>query len=104
MPDWSAVLELIRDLPALWSDPDARPEDRRALTEASFESADALGAHVAWRRVRSRHAVPTRVSPPRDASSLPLPSVGLPWRQHTEAAAIPEDGGGSDAGCYAGTS
>ena len=38
------MVELIRDLPALWSDPDARPEDRRALAEASFESVHVLGA------------------------------------------------------------
>ena len=43
-PDWSEVVKLVRDLPALWSDPDANPEDRRALAEASFESVDALGA------------------------------------------------------------
>jgi DNA invertase Pin-like site-specific DNA recombinase len=43
-PDWSEVVELVRELPALWSDADARPEDRRALAVASFESVDALGA------------------------------------------------------------
>lgn len=43
-PEWSEVIGLIRDLPALWRDPDARPEDRRALAEEAFESIDALGA------------------------------------------------------------
>lgn len=43
-PDWSEVLALVRDLPALWADPDARAEDRRALAEAAFASIDALGA------------------------------------------------------------
>lgn len=43
-PDWAEVLALVQALPALWSDPDARPEDRRALAEAAFTSIDALGA------------------------------------------------------------
>jgi hypothetical protein len=43
-PQWSEILGLVRDLPALWRDPDARPQDRRGLAEAAFESIDALGA------------------------------------------------------------
>jgi hypothetical protein len=42
--DWPEILELVRNLPALWSDPDARPEDRRELATAAFSSIDALGA------------------------------------------------------------
>ena len=44
IPAWPEVLELLRDLPAMWADPDARAEDRRALAEAAFVSIDALGA------------------------------------------------------------
>ncbi len=42
--DWSEILKLVRNLPALWSDPDAQPEDRRELATAAFSSIDALGA------------------------------------------------------------
>lgn len=43
-PDWHEVLELVRDMPAMWADPDAQPPHRRALAVAAFESIDALGA------------------------------------------------------------
>ena len=58
MPAWGEVLEVIRDLPALWANPDARAEDRKALAEAAFESIDALGARqVAFKTTASAGGV-----------------------------------------------